>query len=237
ILDGVVWGLPKTDFNTFPKTFKVDSAEYTTAQIIEGTHDKIKILKWAPQQSILHHPSTKMFLSHGGLDSIYESANAGVPILVLPFLADQPRNGVLVSENGIGDYIDWDTMSESKVYQKFVKLLDPNNLELKSKVKQMQIITKFSSKRKTMAAELIETYAYSAKACRQFNTPKPFEPPCEVLPFLPLDKKISSVKANLIDVYIIGALILITTIFSVIYFTYYLLRVLVHLSRNKQKQQ
>ncbi|KXN69083.1 glycosyltransferase family 1 protein, partial [Conidiobolus coronatus NRRL 28638] len=110
ILDGVVWGLPNTDFKTFPKTFKVDIAEYTTAQIVEGTQDKIKILKWAPQQSILHHPSTKLFLSHGGLDSIYESANAGVPILVLPFLGDQPRNGVLVSENGMGDYIDWDTM-------------------------------------------------------------------------------------------------------------------------------
>ncbi|KXN65255.1 glycosyltransferase family 1 protein, partial [Conidiobolus coronatus NRRL 28638] len=237
ILDGVIWGLLKTDFNTFPKTFKVDNAEYTTAQIVEGTHDKIKILKWAPQQSILHHSSTKLFLSHGGLDSIYESSNAGVPMLIVPFFSDQPRNRMLVFENGIGDYIEWDTMSESKVYQKFVKLLDPDNLELKSKVKQMQLIIKFSSKRKTMAADLIETYAYSAKACRQFSVPKPFEPPCEVLPFLPLDKIISSAKANLIDVYITGALILITVLFSVVYFTYYLLRVFVHLSRNKQKQQ
>ncbi|KXN67766.1 glycosyltransferase family 1 protein, partial [Conidiobolus coronatus NRRL 28638] len=165
------------------------------------------------------------------------SANAGVPILVLPFLGDQPRNGVLVSENGIGDYIEWDTMSESEVYQKFVKLLNPENLALKSKVSQMQLITKFSSKRKEMAADLIETYAYSAKVCRQFSNPKPFEPPCEVLPFLPLDQRISFIKANLIDVYITGLLIAFIIIFSTAYITYYSLRRLVTSFNSKQKQE
>ncbi|KXN66850.1 glycosyltransferase family 1 protein, partial [Conidiobolus coronatus NRRL 28638] len=147
ILDGIIWGLPKTDLKTFPKSFKVDNIEYTTGQIVEGTHDKIKILNWAPQQSILHHPSTKLFLSHGGLDSIYESMDAGVPMLILPFLADQPRNAMLVTESGLGDYIGWGIESDMEVYQKFTKLLDPKNLKLKSKVTQMQLITKFSSKR------------------------------------------------------------------------------------------
>ncbi|KXN66856.1 glycosyltransferase family 1 protein [Conidiobolus coronatus NRRL 28638] len=235
ILDGVIWGLPKTDFKAFPKSYKVDIAEYSTAKIVEGTHDKIKILKWAPQQSILHHPSTKLFLSHGGLDSIYESANAGVPMLILPFLGDQPHNAALIAESGAGDFIDWNGMSDKEIYQKFVKLLDSNNIELKSKVNQMQLITKFSSKRKTFAADLIETYAYSAKYCRQFDTPKPFEAPCEVLPFLPLDQRMSSTKANLIDVYITGLLTAIIIIFSITYFTYYSLIKIVTLFRLKQK--
>ncbi|KXN68405.1 glycosyltransferase family 1 protein [Conidiobolus coronatus NRRL 28638] len=237
ILDGIVWGLPNTDLKTFPKIFKVDSAEYTTAKIAEGTHDKIKILKWAPQQTILNHQSTKLFLSHGGLDSIHESANAGVPMLILPFVGDQPRNAVIVAEKGVGDYIEWDKMSESEVYHKFVNLLDPNNFELKSKVNQLQLITKFSSKRKEMAADLIETYAYSAKACRQFDTPNPFEAPCEVLPFLPLDKRISFIKSNLIDVYIASTLIIITVLFSLVYFIYHSLKFLINLTHTKQKQE
>jgi UDP:flavonoid glycosyltransferase YjiC (YdhE family) len=235
ILDGVIWGLPKTDFETFPKSYKVDNTEYPTAKIVEDTHDKIKILNWAPQQSILHHRNTKLFLSHGGLDSIYESLNAGVPILVLPFLADQPHNAALVAESGAGDFIDWNGMSDREVYQKFVKLLDPNNLELESKVNQMQLITKFSSKRKTFGADLIETYAYSAKACRKLDTPKPFEAPCEVLPFLPLNQKTSSTKANLIDVYITGLLVTVIIILSMVYFAYYSLRKLVTLLKLKQK--
>ncbi|KXN66854.1 glycosyltransferase family 1 protein [Conidiobolus coronatus NRRL 28638] len=235
ILDGVIWGLPKTDFKTFPKSFKVDNTEYSTAKIVEGTHENIKALNWAPQQTILHHPSTKLFLSHGGLDSIYESSNAGVPMLILPFLGDQPRNAILITENGAGDYIDWKYMSDMEIHQKFVKLLDPSNLELKSKVKQLQLITKFNSKRKAMAADLIETYAYSAKACRQFDAPKPFEAPCEVLPFLPLDERISSIKANLTDVYIAGFLIAITTVFLISYFIYYSLRKIIALFRTKYK--
>jgi UDP:flavonoid glycosyltransferase YjiC (YdhE family) len=237
VLDGVVWGLPRNDIDLLPKTFKSGNVEYSTAQIVEGTHDKIKILKWAPQQSILNHPSTKLFLSHGGLDSIYESMNANIPMLILPFLGDQPRNAMLIAETGAADYIYWNNMSDEEIYQKFVKLLDPNNLELKSKVKQMQLITKFSSKRKSFAADLIETYAYSAKACRQFDTPKPFESPCEVLPFLPLDKRMSSIKANLVDVYITGFLIAGVIVFSIIYISYYSAKRLVKFFYYKQKQE
>ncbi|KXN66847.1 glycosyltransferase family 1 protein [Conidiobolus coronatus NRRL 28638] len=237
VLDGVVWGLPKNNIELLPKSYKIDDVEYYSDKIVKGTHGKIKILKWAPQQSILNHPSTKLFLSHGGLESIYESMNAGVPMLILPFFSDQPRNAMLVTENGVGDYIEWNTTSDDQIYHKFTKLLDPNNLELKSKVRQMQLITKFSSKRKAMAANLIETYALSAKSCRQFSTPKPFKSPCEVLPFLPLDKRMSPFKANLYDVYLTGIVILGLALFAIGYFIYLLFKKASNAFYPKQKQE
>jgi hypothetical protein len=237
VLDGIIWGMPKNDLRNFPKFFTISNTKYSTAQIIDKTHDKIKIFNWAPQKAILNHKSTKVFISHGGLDSIYESMSAGVPMMLIPFYADQPRNAMLVTENGVGDYIEWGVNSDAEIIQKFAKFSDSNNLELKAKITQMQLITKFSSKRKSMAADLIETYAYSARSCRKFSTPKPFEAPCEVLPFLPLDKRISSIKANLIDVYIAGFLIFATVLVSIIYITYCSTKILLKYFTNKPKHE
>jgi hypothetical protein len=87
-----------------------------------------------------------------------------------------------------------------------------------------------------MAADLIETYAYSAKSCRQFSTPKPFESPCEVLPFLPLDKRISSFKANLYDVYLTGIVIVAIALFSCVYLAYFTFKRIFTIFSYKQKK-
>ncbi|XP_060838323.1 UDP-glucosyltransferase 2-like isoform X2 [Rhopalosiphum padi] len=48
--------------------------------------------KWFPQRDILLHPNVKMFISHGGISGVYETVDAGVPVLGFPFFYDQPRN-------------------------------------------------------------------------------------------------------------------------------------------------
>ncbi|KAJ3015939.1 hypothetical protein NUW54_g917 [Trametes sanguinea] len=54
--------------------------------------------QWAPQQTILEHPVTGWFLTHGGHNSVTESITAGVPMIVWPFNADQPLNAVRITE-------------------------------------------------------------------------------------------------------------------------------------------
>lgn len=38
------------------------------------------------------HPNIKLFISHGGISGIYETVDAGVPVLGFPFFYDQHRN-------------------------------------------------------------------------------------------------------------------------------------------------
>ncbi|RVE49309.1 hypothetical protein evm_006022 [Chilo suppressalis] len=49
----------------------------------------VKVLKWAPQTSILAHPNCLLFITHGGLLSSTESIHYGVPIIGIPILFDQ----------------------------------------------------------------------------------------------------------------------------------------------------
>ncbi|BDA49336.1 UDP-glucuronosyltransferase 2A1 [Coccomyxa sp. Obi] len=51
-----------------------------------------KVVTWAPQNDVLGHPRTRAFLSHCGVNSLYEAAYHGVPVVALPFFGDQPGN-------------------------------------------------------------------------------------------------------------------------------------------------
>ncbi|KAJ3006283.1 hypothetical protein NUW54_g3995 [Trametes sanguinea] len=71
--------------------------------------DKVKaygkglLSQWSPQQTILEHPATGWFVTHGGHNSVIESISAGTPLIAWPFHADQPLNAVRISEVlGIG---------------------------------------------------------------------------------------------------------------------------------------
>merc|ERR1711937_298972 len=57
-----------------------------------------------PQQDVLKVADA--FITHGGANSMMESINAGVPMLVLPYFADQYDNAKMVSEQGVGLHYD-----------------------------------------------------------------------------------------------------------------------------------
>ena len=57
---------------------------------------------WAPQVSVLQHPSTGAFLSHCGWNSTLESMTHGVPMIAWPLYAEQRMNAtMLVEEVGV----------------------------------------------------------------------------------------------------------------------------------------
>lgn len=59
-----------------------------------GIDDKQHLLlDWAPQRFILSHPAVRLFISHGGWNSLLESLRTAKPTLIWPFFADQTVNG------------------------------------------------------------------------------------------------------------------------------------------------
>lgn len=67
-----------------------------------GGNEQVYIFDTVPQLDVLSYAS--LFITHGGINSIKESINAGVPMLVYPVdsILDPPGNAVRVAYHGLG---------------------------------------------------------------------------------------------------------------------------------------
>eukprot|EP00931_Biecheleriopsis_adriatica_P101538 TRINITY_DN76655_c0_g1_i1.p1 TRINITY_DN76655_c0_g1~~TRINITY_DN76655_c0_g1_i1.p1 ORF type:complete len:457 (+),score=71.31 TRINITY_DN76655_c0_g1_i1:166-1536(+) len=75
-----------------------------SASTLQGTvnHDQFLISSWMPQDRILSHSACKAFVTHCGWGGMMEAAASGVPLIALPFAADQPSNALLIEKKGWG---------------------------------------------------------------------------------------------------------------------------------------
>ncbi|XP_053452685.1 UDP-glucuronosyltransferase 2B31-like [Nycticebus coucang] len=71
------------------------------------------LYKWLPQNDLLGHPQTKVFVTHGGANGIYEAIYHGVPMVGIPLFADQPDNMAHMRAKGAAVTLDFTTMSSA----------------------------------------------------------------------------------------------------------------------------
>lgn len=79
---------------------------------LPGKPDNVLIAKWLPQNDILAHPKTKMFISHCGLGGVVESKYHAVPLICIPLFADQMSNSAQVNKEERGVTLSLNTLTE-----------------------------------------------------------------------------------------------------------------------------
>lgn len=69
------------------------------------------------------HPNTRAFLSHGGLNSIYEAMYHGVPVVGVPLFGDHYDTMTRVSAKGMGIMLHWKYMSEEDLFNALTSII------------------------------------------------------------------------------------------------------------------
>ncbi|XP_034669969.1 UDP-glucuronosyltransferase 2A1 [Drosophila subobscura] len=95
-----------------------------------GNASNIYFGNWLPQDDILAHPKTRLFITHAGKGGIAEAQYHGVPMLAFPIFADQPGNAEMMVKSGFGLHLDILTLTE-EILEKTIRelLLNPSYRE------------------------------------------------------------------------------------------------------------
>jgi len=83
----------------------------------------LKLSKWLPQQDILAHPNTKLFVTHAGQSSSQETVCHRVPIVGMPVLGDQFANAREAERVGFGKALPFHQMTEDNLYETILEVL------------------------------------------------------------------------------------------------------------------
>ncbi|POI23310.1 hypothetical protein CIB84_012943, partial [Bambusicola thoracicus] len=85
------------------------------------------MMDWLPQNDLLGHPNVKAFVSHCGMNGIFEAIYHGVPVVGFPFYGDQFDIMTRVQAKGMGILMDWKSVTEEELYQAVVTVItDPS---------------------------------------------------------------------------------------------------------------
>ncbi|XP_061586612.1 UDP-glucuronosyltransferase 2B31-like [Cololabis saira] len=64
------------------------------------------IMDWLPQNDLLGHPKTRVFVAHGGTNGMQEAIYHGVPLVGLPLMFDQHDNFFRMEARGVAKVLD-----------------------------------------------------------------------------------------------------------------------------------
>ncbi|XP_045921534.1 UDP glucuronosyltransferase 5 family, polypeptide G1 [Micropterus dolomieu] len=82
------------------------------------------LVDWLPQNDLLGHPKTRVFVAHGGTNGMYEAIYHGVPILGLPLLFDQFDNLVRLVVRGAARVIEAQSLTKEDFLEALKDLLE-----------------------------------------------------------------------------------------------------------------
>ncbi|KAF1802140.1 hypothetical protein V8B55DRAFT_1477376 [Mucor lusitanicus] len=160
-LDGFLWASVHAG-GFFPDTITTSSnTTYNVQDMFDQKSPHARVIKWAPQTAVLQHPSTQLFVSHGGLGSWYESMYSGTRMVMFPFFGDQRGNALLIERGKLGGILKKDYTVPQAV-DLFRRILDDEDGEIAKNVDKYQALVQIHSRRGVAkGADIVEEVAYT----------------------------------------------------------------------------
>ena len=139
-VDGAEHGLIVLSFGSIPflSEWKPDKAEAFmkafgrlkqrviikyTGNPIEKIPSNVLVQKWLPQNDLLGHNKTVLFITHSGNNGQIEALYHAVPRLAFPFMFDQIYNSLRVIEHGYGRALTHATFTSDELYETITEMI------------------------------------------------------------------------------------------------------------------
>ncbi|KPU80574.1 uncharacterized protein Dana_GF27075 [Drosophila ananassae] len=91
---------------------------------IPNKSDNIYVMSKTPQRRILEHPNVRLFITIGGILSVTEAIDSGVPMLGLPLFFDQIGNMHRVQQAGMAMVLDTNSLSAESLTSTILELIE-----------------------------------------------------------------------------------------------------------------
>ncbi|CAG9799734.1 unnamed protein product [Chironomus riparius] len=112
--------------------------------------DNVMIQKWLPQADLLAHPNVKLFITQCGQQSTEEAVDRTVPMVLIPFFADQPGLAAKLQQKGVGRYIDVGKLEEKVLKDTIEEVLKSEYKENAVKLRELVYDQPVSSREKAV---------------------------------------------------------------------------------------
>ena len=89
----------------------------------EAAPANVMVVPWVPQQAVLAHNNTRLFITHCGMHGVLESIYYGVPMVGMPVFIDQGDVLRRITDAGIGVGVD-KAASGEELYQAILEVRD-----------------------------------------------------------------------------------------------------------------
>lgn len=118
---------------------KTTADDESSAQFF-STVQNVDLVDWVPQKAVLRHANLKLFVSHGGMNSVLETMYYGVPMVIMPVFTDQFRNGRNVERRGAGKMVLRETVVKETFFDAIHSVLEEKSYS--SSVKRISHLMK-----------------------------------------------------------------------------------------------
>lgn len=118
-------------------SFKYSNVDFVK---IKNLPENVLIQPFVNQKEVLN--TSKLFISHGGFNSLIESIYFEVPLFIIPICSDQFLNAFFVKKKGLGTSLSWHDIHNSGSINKLIESIDyskclRNILEVKCQINSL----------------------------------------------------------------------------------------------------
>ena len=122
--------------NFFRACLEAFEKEKVTVVLSVGNFD-ISRLKHIPENFVIRNrvpqitvlKQASLFITHGGMNSVSEAMVHGVPMVVIPFISDQPVNARQVEKLGLGKVLDYKTITANALRDAAFAIMEDRQIQ------------------------------------------------------------------------------------------------------------